>query len=55
MALIAAMPVLPAVRKLADDNRVTRALSYVAATVLMLLSLVFLVGQCYNPFIYFRF
>ncbi|MBQ9902416.1 MAG: MBOAT family protein [Clostridia bacterium] len=55
MALIAAMPVLPAVRKLADDNRVTRALSYVAATVLMLLSLVFLVGQSYNPFIYFRF
>ena len=55
IALIACMPVLPALKKKAGAGRTAETLSYIAATGLMLLSLIFLVGQSYNPFIYFRF
>ena len=55
IAAVASLPVLPALKKHSGQGGFTEALSYAAATVLMVLSAVFLVGQSYNPFIYFRF
>ena len=54
IAAVAALPVIPALKKRLS-SRVSEPLSYIAATLLMLLSVIFLVGQSYNPFIYFRF
>ena len=52
-------PVLPWIKtwteKTERRRRVFDALATVAATGLLALSVVFLMGQTYNPFIYFRF
>jgi len=59
VGVAAALPVIPAIRsRIKPDSRlekVTDFLSTVVLTGLMVLSLVFVVGQSYNPFIYFRF
>ena len=55
LAMIASMPILPAMKKRLGEGRIPETLSYIAATGLLLLSMIFLVGQSYNPFIYFRF
>ncbi len=59
IGVIAATPVIPALRsKIKPDGAIERTsevLSTVALTALLVLSVVFIVGQSYNPFIYFRF
>ena len=55
IAAICSLPVLPALKKRLGSGRAVDTISYIAATVLMVLAMVFLVGQSYNPFIYFRF
>jgi len=58
LAFLCAMPILPAVKKVIGNGRRERlcnALSTLLLTALMALSLLFLIGQSYNPFIYFRF
>ncbi len=55
VAAVACLPILPAVKNRLPQNGFTQAASYVLATGLLLISLVFLVGQSFNPFIYFRF
>ena len=54
IAALASLPILPALKK-RFTGRFPETLSYIAATLLILLSVIFLVGQSYNPFIYFRF
>ncbi len=54
IAAFASLPVLPALKK-RMTGRISETLSYIAATVLIILSVIFLTGQSYNPFIYFRF
>lgn len=54
IAAVASLPILPAIKK-RFSGAAAQTLSYVAATALMVLSIIFLVGQSYNPFIYFRF
>jgi len=59
VGVIAALPVLPAIKKrLQPDTltwRIAAAGSAVVLTGVLVLSLIFIVGQSYNPFIYFRF
>ncbi len=59
VGVVAAMPILPWVKsRIKPDSRVeqvTNFLSAAALTVLLVLSIIFIVGQSYNPFIYFRF
>lgn len=55
IAVVACLPVLPAVKNKLLRNGISETVSYVLATVLLLISLIFLVGQSFNPFIYFRF
>ena len=53
-----AMPVLPAIRRRTEGGRAAAALDVagtVAAVLVAVASLAMLVGQSYNPFIYFRF
>ncbi len=56
---VAALPVLPwAASRIRPGSRLERTaevLSTAALTGVLLLSLIFIVGQSYNPFIYFRF
>ena len=54
IAMTACLPIVPLFRK-RFSGQWTEVVSYAAATVLLLLSLIFLIGQSYNPFIYFRF
>ena len=55
----ACLPVLPKLQewfsKSEKRERIGNVLASVAATGLLILSVVFLLGQTYNPFIYFRF
>ena len=54
IAWVLSLPVVPAVAaKL--PRRLRSALALVFSVVLLGASLLFLVGQSYNPFIYFRF
>ena len=57
LAFACAMPVAPALkaRREAKGKETITALSCFGSAVLLALSVVFLVGQTYNPFIYFRF
>ena len=56
---VACMPIVPWLKTWFGKNvkrkAVGNTLGTVAATALLVLSLVFLIGQTYNPFIYFRF
>ena len=59
LAFVFSLPVVPALSKrlrAARDGERKAALARAVCTALLFaLSLVFLVGQSYNPFIYFRF
>ena len=59
IAAIASLPILPRLKAwLAKHEKLDGAAdiaSLVCLTALMLLSMIFIVGQSYNPFIYFRF
>jgi len=59
LAMILALPIIDFFKKLLSRNRKLARAGYLVGTVLLsaivLLSLCFLVGQSYNPFIYFRF
>ena len=58
IAFVCALPVVPWIRARFPGKRRERQLSLAALlllTALMAVSVVFLVGQSYNPFIYFRF
>ena len=59
IAAVASLPVLPRLKAwLAKHEKLDGAadiVSLVCLTALMLLSMIFIVGQSYNPFIYFRF
>ena len=55
IAALACLPVIPAINKRIGTSVAAEALSYILATCLMIISLIFLAGQSYNPFIYFRF
>jgi len=59
VGVIAALPVLPAIKKRLQPDaltwRIAAAGSAVVLTGVLVLSLIFIVGQSYNPFIYFRF
>lgn len=59
IAAIASMPILPRLKAwLGKHEKLEGAadiVSLVCLTALMLLSMIFIVGQSYNPFIYFRF
>ena len=59
IAAIASLPILPRLKAwLAKHEKLNGAAdiaSLVCLTSLMLLSMIFIVGQSYNPFIYFRF
>ena len=55
IACIGAAPIVPRLRKLAENRRWLAGLGTVFAVLVGLLSLLFLIRQSYNPFIYFRF
>lgn len=59
IAAIASLPILPRLKAwLGKHEKLAGAadiVSLVCLTALMLLSMIFIVGQSYNPFIYFRF
>ncbi len=59
IAVIAALPVVPAIRnRIRPDGTLERVCEIgttVVLTLLLVLSAIFIVGQSYNPFIYFRF
>lgn len=59
IAAIMATPILPALKSRIKEGSkiesVYNSLAKVALTVLLVLSIIYLVGQSYNPFIYFRF
>ena len=54
-AFVLTFPVLPALKKLFGPGRFTEAAANTGCVVLTFLSVLFLIGQSYNPFIYFRF
>lgn len=59
LAGVCSLPVVPWVKAWADKRDTRKKIAYIfglaVQTGLLLLSLAFLVGQSYNPFIYFRF
>jgi alginate O-acetyltransferase complex protein AlgI len=55
LACVGAAPLSPRLRKLAEQRPALGALGTVFAVLVGLLSLLFLIKQSYNPFIYFRF
>ena len=58
VALICALPVRPAIGAFCirrKQERRLNAVSVVLASAVMVLCVIFLIGQSYNPFIYFRF
>ncbi len=55
IAAAACLPVVPALKKHLSSRTFWQAVSYVSATVILIISIIFLIGQSYNPFIYFRF
>ena len=59
LALVASFPVVPKLKvfvdKVAGESIVIETITLVILTALMFLSVMFIVGQSYNPFIYFRF
>ena len=59
LAFALSFPILPALRRVTESSRALRRLGDGAANVgcaaMLGLSVLFLIGQSYNPFIYFRF
>lgn len=59
LALILSLPVVPRCRERLCERpggeRLCRVLGWGAEVVLLALSVIFIIGQSYNPFIYFRF
>ena len=59
VALIASLPVVPGIKSLVNktvgESTLVEVMTLVVLSALVLLSVVFLVGQSYNPFSYFRF
>lgn len=59
IGIVLSMPILPAIKKLLAKNpkieRVGNIVGTVILTMVLVLSLLFLIGESYNPFIYFRF
>ena len=55
LACLAAAPMVPRLKKLAEDRPALAVLGTVFAVAVGLFSLLFLIRQSYNPFIYFRF
>ncbi len=59
VGVVAALPILPSVRQHVRQDtaawRIVSVGSTVVLTGVLVLSLIFIVGQSYNPFIYFRF
>lgn len=55
IAAVCCLPIVPALKKKLGGSRAAQLASYAAATALLVLSVIFLIGQSYNPFIYFRF
>ena len=55
IACVGAAPLVPRLKKLAEKRPALAALGTVFAVLVGLLSLLFLIRQSYNPFIYFRF
>jgi len=57
LAMIACLPIVPAVKKWLGGRhqKLTNAFANVFFIAEMALSLLFIIGQSYNPFIYFRF
>ena len=59
IAAVASLPVLPRLKAWLGKHEKLEGAAYIVSlvclTALMLLSMIFIVGQSYNPFIYFRF
>ena len=56
LAFLCSLPILPGLQKRIGEEKCRASLSgAVCSAALLLLSVIFLVGQTYNPFIYFRF
>ena len=55
IACVGAAPIVPRLKKLAENRPWLTLLGTVFAVAVGLLSLLFLIRQSYNPFIYFRF
>ncbi len=59
VAILACTPIVPAVNKLMSKNRISKNVSLIigaaAPVILIVLSLLALAGDSYNPFIYFQF
>lgn len=59
ICVLACTPIVPAISKLMEKNKVTKNISIVisaaAPAILIVLSLIALAGDSYNPFIYFQF
>ncbi len=57
ISAIACTPIIPAVKKLFSEDKhfLYNLLSNICYVGAMILSLLFIIGQSYNPFIYFRF
>lgn len=55
IAAVACLPIIPSLKKRLGSGTAVQTVSYIAATGLIVLAFIFLVGQTYNPFIYFRF
>ena len=59
IAAIASLPILPRLKAWLGKHEKLEGAAYIVSlvclTALMLLSMIFIVGQSYNPFIYFRF
>ena len=55
LVCLAAAPLVPRLKKLAEGRPALAVLGTAFAVAVGLLSLLFLIRQSYNPFIYFRF
>ena len=55
LAFALSLPLVPALRRALAPWRFARALRLVLLVALFIGSVLFLIGQSYNPFIYFRF
>ncbi len=55
IAAVCSTPIVPVIRKKIGNSPVVEIITYIAVSILLILSVIFLIGQTYNPFIYFRF
>ena len=54
-AVVMTFPILPALKKRFGSGRISEAAANTGSALLLAVSVLFLIGQSYNPFIYFRF